>query len=156
VGRRGNVQYQNPWAAKTTRRGDPVAAEFGPLHAGGNSPGGPIAWRPLPTAGPEPLQKGVYGDSLLNEFPAKYDQPQLHQGVEGLTSNWWTPTVSPLYTFQQTQRPANVAGGQRFAGKPGGPLGPISSRALAARVAAAQVRQSGLQATDWAQSMTGG
>jgi hypothetical protein len=115
-----------------------------------------VAWKPFPTLGPAPLQIGVYGDSLLNTFPAYYNQPQLHQGVEGLQSDWYTPTVSTLPTFMQTQRPNNVQGGQRWAGKPGGPLGPLSSRKLSARVAAAQVRQSGLSATEWAQGLTGG
>jgi hypothetical protein len=144
-GKTGAVEYQNPWAVQTTAQGDPVAAQYGEDR-----------WRPLPTLGPEPLQIGVFGATLLTQFPSYYDQPQLHQGVEGLSSDWFTPSVSSTLTFQQTQRPTNIAGGQRFAGKPGAPIGPLSARALAARVSAAQVRQSGLAATQWAQGLTGG
>lgn len=133
----------------TTRRGDsdPVAAVLGP-----------VAWKPLPTLGPAPLQIGVYGEPLLNQFPAYYNQPQLHQGVEGLSSCWDTPSAGAqgLTNFQHTQSPSNVNGGQRYGGKPGGPTGPLSARKMAARVAAAQVRQSGLAATQWAQGLTGG
>lgn len=144
--KRGQVEYQNPWAARTTRRGDPVAAEYGPISG----------WKPFPTLGPPPLQIGVWGDAYLNQFPAYYNQPQLHCGVEFRRTNWDTPTVSSTPTFEQTQRPTNIAGGQRYGGNAGGPLGPISSRRLAARVAAAQVRQSGLSATQWAQGLSGG
>lgn len=146
MGRRGSVEYQNPWAINATPRTNVAPpAEYGVDQ-----------WRPLPTQGPAPLQIGVYGAVRISQFPGYYNQPQLHQGVEGERSCWYTPTVSTLPTFEQTQRPTNIPGGQRYGANPGAPLGPLSSRKLAARVAAAQVRQSGLQATQWAQGLTGG
>jgi hypothetical protein len=146
-GKRGNVNYSNPWAT-TSSPGDAVAIEYGR-----------DAWRPMPTPS-QPQQIGVFGAVLLNQFPAYYNQPQLLQGVEGFDSSWYTPNVNGAAglssNFQHTQSPSNISGAQRNAGKPGGPLGPLSSRRLSARVAAAQVRQSGLQATEWAQGLTGG
>lgn len=147
MGRRGSVAYENPWAVQTARKGnpDPVAAVLGP-----------VSWKPLPTLGFAPLQIGVYGEPLLSQFPALYNQPQLHQGVEGLQSAWYTPSQSPNPTFQQTQRPTNIAGGQRYGQNAGGPLGPLSAKKLAQRVASAQVRQSGLTAQQWATGLSGG
>jgi hypothetical protein len=116
---------------------------------------GPTGWLPMPTQGPAPLQIGVYGDRLFNQFPARIDGVQLFQGVEGLNSTWQTPSTSARPNFQQTTYPENVPGGQRFGQTYTGGLGPISSRQMQARVVAAQVRQSGLQAMQWAQSLNG-
>lgn len=116
---------------------------------------GTAGWRGLPTAGPAPLQIGVFDGNLLNQFPARWDGAQLHQGVEGLSSHWYTPTQSVVPTFQQTQQPTNVAGGQRWGQTYTGPIGPISAQAMRARVATAQVRQSGLAAMQFAQNLRG-
>lgn len=117
---------------------------------------GDVSWRPLPTLGPAPLQIGVYGQQLLNQFPARYEGLQLDCGVNGLRSGYFTPTVSVVPTFQQTAHPVNVPGGQRAGQTHTGPLGPLSARKLQQAVVAAQVRQSGLQAMQWAQGLQGG
>lgn len=116
---------------------------------------GPTGWLPMPTMGPAPLQIGVYGDRLFSQFPANLPGPQLFQGVEGLNSSWQTPGTSSLPNFQQTTYPENVPGGQRWGQSYTGGLGPISAKAMQARVVAAQVRQSGLSAMQWAQSLNG-
>ena len=125
---------------------DPVAAEYGPV----------AGWRPLPSGAAPWSQIGVYGDSLLNQFPAYYNQPQLHSGTEWLQSGWYTPSESVLPNFMQTQQPANVAGGQRVGAVPGAPVGPISSRAYASRVLQAQIKQSGASALSWAANLSEG
>jgi hypothetical protein len=124
---------------------DPVAAEFGPVH-----------WRPLPSGAAPWGQIGVWGDSLLNQFPAYYNQPQLLQGVQDLQSGWYTPTVSTLPTFDQTQRPTNVAGGQRYGANPGAPVGPLTAKGWRKRVTQASVAQSGASALSWAANLTEG
>lgn len=128
--------------------------------AAGDEPTGPVwgnneGWKPLPTMGPAPLQIGVFAGQLLNQYPAYYTQPQLHQGVEGLRSNWFVPTRGVVPDFMATAYPQNVPGGQRMGSTYTGPLGPISSRRMQSRVVAAQVRQSGLQAMQWAQGLSG-
>jgi hypothetical protein len=125
---------------------DPTAAEYGPVHG----------WRPF-GGGQHPSQQiGVYGDAYLNQFPAYYNQPQLHQGVEFLSSAWYTPTVSTLPTFDQTQQPTNIAGGQRFGAPAGAPLGPLTAKGWRSRVTQAQVAQSGASALSWAANLTEG
>lgn len=125
---------------------DPVAAEFGPIYG----------WRPFGHGQHASDQIGAWGDSLLNQFPAYYNQPQLHQGVEYRSTRWYTPTVSVLPTFDQTQRPTNVAGGQRFGAPAGAPVGPLTSKGWRSRVTQAQIAQSGASALSWAANLTEG
>jgi hypothetical protein len=127
---------------------DPVAAEYAPV------PG----YRPLPGVAAPWQQKGLYGDQYLSQFPAYYNQPQLHSGTDWLAPGmyFYTPTVSVLPTFEQSQRPANIAGAQRFASGLQSPLGPLSARALFARVTQAQVSQSGASALSWASQLSSG
>lgn len=126
------------------RGGDPVPAEYGVDR-----------WRPYPTAAGDWNQIGV-GAPWLSQFPARWDQPQLHQGVEGLRSGYLTPSRSVVPTFQQTQQGANRPGPQRAGQTYTGPVGPISANQLMSRVTAAQVRQSGLQALSWASQLSEG
>src|ERR1700722_2109249 len=68
---------------------DPVAAEYGTV----------TGWRPLGHGQAVWEQIGVYGDAYLNQFPAYYNQPQLHSAVEWLWDAWYTPSVSVVPTF---------------------------------------------------------
>lgn len=107
---------------------------------------------------PHPSQQiGRFDGQMLNQYPANIPGVQLHQGVEGLDSRWYVPTVSyqpngALVT--STTRPTNITGGNRYGAMFSGPSGPISARANAARVSAAAVRQSGLAASQWAQGLS--
>ena len=130
---------------RSKKGSDPVAAEYGPA-----------AWRPLPSGAAPWSQIGVYGDSLLNQFPGYYNEPQLHSAVEWLQSGWYTPSESVLPNFMQTQQPTNVAGGQRTGATPGAPVGPITARGWAQRVMQSQVQQSGASALSWAANLSEG
>lgn len=116
--------------------------------------GGTAGWRPLSWGQAPWEQIGAYDGSPLNQYPAHYDQPQLRQGVEGLRSNWQVPTVLPVLSWQQTQNVANVPGAQRYGAPAGAPVGPLSAKAMRARVASAQVRQSGMASMSWAQGLS--
>lgn len=113
------------------------------------------AWRSFPAVA-SPWQQVGQGAWWLNQLPAYYNQPQLHSGVEWQQSDWYTPTRSVLPTFQQTQRPTNIAGGQRTGLSFSGLLGPLSARRMNARVTQSQVAQSGAGALSWAEQLTGG
>lgn len=126
------------------RGGDPVAAEYGP------TPG----WRPLPNTLAPWQQIGVYGNAIQSNFPSNYVQPQLLQGVEGLRSAYYTPTKSGQVNFLLNQQQAYLPGYQRYGSQYSGPLGPISSKQLQQNVVTAQIRQSGLQALQWAQGLS--
>lgn len=119
---------------------------------------GTAGWAPMPGAQHPSQQIGVYAGSLLNQYPAYIPGVQLHQGVESLMPRWYTPTAFALppgsTNLQTTQRPNNVMGGQRYGSQFSGPIGPISARKNQANVVAAQVRQSGMQALQWAQGLT--
>jgi hypothetical protein len=127
---------------------DPVAAEYAPVPGYRSFDGTPAPWQ----------QIGRYGDQYLSQFPAYYNQPQLHSGSEWLAPGmyYFTPTVSVIPTFEQTQRPVNMPGGQRVGSGYSGPIGPLSVRGLLARVTQAQVKQSGAGALSWASQLSGG
>jgi hypothetical protein len=99
---------------------------------------------------------GGYGRRVnipLSQFPARWEGVQLHNGVDGLRSAWfWPVAVLPQNTLpviRNTQRPVNVPGAQRFGSVYGGALGIIGTARMREAVTEAQIRQSGLQATDW-------
>lgn len=129
---------------RTKKGSDPVASEYGIDR-----------WQSFPAV-PAPWQQIGKGAPWLSQFPAYYNQPQLHSGVEWERSAWYTPTRSVLPTFEQTQRPTNIAGGQRTGLSFSGLLGPLSARRMAARVKQSQVAQSGAGALSWASQLTGG
>lgn len=95
------------------------------------------------------------GTVLLSQFPAMVVGVQRHQGREFGNSGWYYPALTslPNGSVTQTTKPNNVTGGQRYGSIFSGPLGPLSSKKLAANVNAAQVRQSGLAAMEWAQGL---
>jgi hypothetical protein len=146
VGRRGSVEYQNPWAAQTTRRHDADVAAAAM---------GPVTWRGLTWPPSQPQQIGLWGEAILSQVEGYYNQPQLHSAVEFLQKGWYVPTVSAVPTFDQTQQPHPI-GGQRWGSVYSGPIGPLNVKAMQARVAAAQVRQSGLMAQTWAMGLGSG
>lgn len=122
--------------------------------------GGPEAtwgldtWQSFPDVA-SPWQQHGKGAYWQNQFPAYYNQPQLHSAVEWLRPGWYTPTVSAVPTFDQTVYPT-PQGAQRFGQPAGQPVGPISAKQSALRVAQQQLAQSGAQAFSWAQNLTGG
>src|ERR1035437_3156786 len=105
---------------------DPVAAEYAPVPGYRSFDGTPAPWQ----------QIGRYGDQYLSQFPAYYNQPQLHSGSEWLAPGmyYFTPTVSVIPTFEQTQRPVNMPGGPRVGSGYSGPIRPPSGRGLLAPV----------------------
>lgn len=114
------------------------------------------SWRPL-SFGQAPWEQiGVYGDRILTQYPAYYNEPQLKNGVSGLSSALYTPTISAVPTFQQTQGPVNLPGAGKLGQTFTGPMGPLGVSAMKARVTQAQVRQGGSAALSWARSLTGG
>lgn len=137
-----------PWGILSGRKakpvGDPVPEEYGV-----------DTWRGWPYGTAPQEQIGIYGAQLLSQYPAYYNQPQLHSGPEWLSSHWFTPTAGTLPYWTQTTRPQNVPGGQRWGAPYSGPVGPISAQANQSRVAQAQLAQSGARALGWAQSLIG-
>lgn len=115
---------------------------------------GPTGWRGLdvPSA---PQQNGVYGDAILNAYPAMWSAPLLLSGREGNYPGWQVLSSSSLPYWQQTVTPENVPGVQRYAGKPGQALGPLGARGLKEQVLRAQIQQSGMAAMSWAQQLKG-
>lgn len=122
---------------------DPAQAEWAP-----------DVWLPFPNV-PSPWAQVGKGAVWLSQFPAYYNQPQLHSGREWGSSRYYTPARSVLPDFQMTQRPTNIAGGQRTGQSYTGPVGPLSARKLFARVTQSQVAQSGTSALSWASQLTG-
>lgn len=117
---------------------------------------GTAGWLPGYGA-PHPSQQiGRFAGTMLNQFPAAPRGVQLHSGREWGNSNWYYPSVAPLPngSVQQTQRPTNLPGGQREGSRYTGAVGPISVKLYRAAVAAAQVRQTGLSASPWADGLT--
>lgn len=100
-------------------------------------------------------QIGMFDGTLLNQYPVNLPGVQLLSGREGNNPRWYYPTLAPtpLGNNQQTTQGTAFAGAQRFGSMFGGPIGPITARLFAARVSAAQVRQSGLQAMTWARGL---
>lgn len=134
------------------KRGQEVAPQIGP-----EADWGADRWASFPDVY-APWQQVGHGAYWLNQFPAYYNQPQLHSGTEWLAPGmyWFTPTRSTLPYWEQTQRPANIAGGQRTGQSVTGLFGPLKQRAAKTRVTQAQVAQSGAGALSWAQQLTGG
>jgi hypothetical protein len=96
----------------------------------------------------------------LSQVPARWEDVQLHNGVDGLKSAWyfppspgeWAPAVQ-VPAIQQTQRPVNVPGAQRFGQKYGGQLGLVANQQMRLAVLRAQIRQSGTGATQLGQTL---
>lgn len=146
-GRRANQAQGRPMVINSTV--PPVVPPMGP---GGYTAG----WAAIPATLAPWQQIGAYAGSMLNQFPANLPGPQLHSGREWGSTDWYTPTTSyvPNGSVQLTQTPGQYAGAQRAGSIYGGPIGPLTANKYAAAVTAAQVRQSGLQAMNWALSLS--
>ncbi len=128
-----------------------------PTHRGGPMPGVVTGWRANGDGQHATQQIGAFAGQLLNQYPANIPGMQLDNGRQGagVGAHWYYPalTAIPNGSVQQTQRPNNIVGGQRWGSMYSGPISPISAKQNAAAVTAAQVRQSGLQAMAWARGL---
>lgn len=115
-------------------------------------------WRAFGAGQHQSDQIGAFAGSMLNQTPANIPGVQLHQGVEGLNPKWYYPAVSalPYGSQMQTQQLAAVLSASRYGQTYTGPIGPLSARANAQRVADQQVRQTGVQALAWVRSLGNG
>lgn len=113
-------------------------------------------WRGMPGTQNPSQQIGVYDGQMLTQYPANLPGPQLLNGRVGNNPGWNFPLLAPapLGNNQLTTQGTADPGSQRYGSMYGGPIGPISARKYAARVTAAQVRQSGLQAMQWARGLS--
>lgn len=148
--RPGNAAVAYP-AHMTAGAGPVVAGSAGHVN-------GTAGWRPMPGSQNPSQQIGAFDGSLLNQYPAYIPGVQLHSGREWGNPNWYTPTALALppgsTNLQTTTSPNNIMGGQRYGSQFSGPIGPLSARKNQANVVAAQVRQSGLSALQWAQGLS--
>lgn len=150
-GRPGNTAVAMPSIA-------PAAEVVLPANYGGIQ--GTAGWKAVPgSASYSPVEQiGAYNGSLLNQYPAYIAGVQLHSGREWGNPHWYTPTAYALgpneTNLQTTTRPANIAGAQRYGSRFSGPIGPLSVKKNQANLRAAQVRQSGLSLTEWAQGLS--
>lgn len=96
---------------------------------------GPVGWAAIDVAPPW-AQIGRYAQPIPTQYPVNIPGVQLRQGVEDLDPRWSQPSRSATPTWQQTQKPANIAGAQRwgksFSGQEGGILGAAQANALLA------------------------
>lgn len=116
---------------------------------------GTAGWAPFPGYVDPTRQTGAYSGRLLNQFPANIPGVQLHSGREWGSSNWFYPAVAPVPngSIQQTQQPVNLPSAQRYGSLFQGPIGPLDAQKNAALVVAAQIRQSGQSALQWAAAL---
>lgn len=129
---------------------------------------GVVHTAPLPT-GPDGFTRGYRGLGVLSPddqiggwsggpltMVAGYtDEVQKRQGVESVDTGWYLPAALTSSTgYAITMHTGNAAGVQRIIGGSNGQIGPITARQMRAQVTAAQIRQSGLAAVQWAQSLS--
>lgn len=109
-------------------------------------------WRGIGYGAAPSEQVGAYDGTVLNALPAIVPGVQLHQGVEGMNSGWYYPTVSaiPGGSPQEYRPTPGAAGGQRYGSRYSGPIGPLSVRRMRQRVAQASIEQTALMAEPWA------
>lgn len=116
---------------------------------------GRTGWRSFDPQATPNVQIGAYGDRWLNAYPGMSPEIQRESLRGGLNQNLLVASTSDLPIWQQSQYPANAAQTQRHGSSITGTLGPISALSLQDRVAQGQVRQSGIQAVNWAQALAG-
>lgn len=127
--------------------------------AGATAPAGQVqGWAGLGVQLP-PSYAGAYSGTPVSMRGGMEAGLQRQGGTEGLCAAWTVPaTTMPQTTlgnsWAATQRASNHPGAQRVGGAPSGGLGPSNVRAMRGAVTAAQIRQSGLAAVQWAQSLT--
>jgi len=136
---------------------EPVAVTVAPTRTVGGVPG-PIGyaagWRGLPYQSPS-QQIGAFAGTQLTQRAGNVLEVQRRQGVENTSAAWMVPAGRDAFvSWLATQQRAGYTGPQRSQGGSSGGLGPITAKAMRARVTAAQVRQSGMAAVQWAQSLS--
>src|ERR1700742_2814802 len=154
--RRDTQQLNIPITAMPVYTGDGRSAllTVGPVPVDARSPNllGLAGWAPGPGT-PHPSQQiGLFAGRMLNQYPAIVPGIQRHSVREFGNSRWNVPLAvpSPLGNLSQTMNYANLPGAQRRGSQFSGLLGPINSRQVTASGVAQQIRQSGLQAMNWA------
>lgn len=100
-------------------------------------------------------QIGMFAGGPLTMVAGYVDEVQKRQGVESLSAGWFLPAQLTSSTgYAITMRAGNAAEVQRIVGGNNGGIGPITARQMRAQVTAAQIRQSGLAAIQWAQQLS--
>lgn len=102
---------------------------------------GPVAWRPLPNVAAEWQQKGVWGEQISSQVPARVSGAQRGSVAGTLYPGWQVSAGQLTPNWQRTQVPAHFSGSQRRSGQPSR-QGPAS-----ASVAATAYRVTGAAAT---------
>lgn len=117
---------------------------------------GTAGWAAIPFTLAPWQQIGAYAGGLLNGYPANIPGVQLHSGREWGSSHYYYPQISylPNGSVQETAFPAQRPTAQRYGSTYTGPIGPVSAKQNAAAVTAAQIRQSGMQAYQWAKGLS--
>lgn len=128
----------------------PVLTVPAPGQAGGLVRG----WRGMGVI-PASDQVGAYTGTAVTMRGGNVAEVQRRQGVEGLSASWYVPPqlATPTGALNNMVN-AGLIGNQRLTGGTSGGVGPITARKMRANVTAAQVRQSGLSAVQWAQSLS--
>jgi hypothetical protein len=101
---------------------------------------------------------GAYSGSPVSMRGGFTPGLQRRGGTECMSAGWYTPPTSAGTgqgnSWQGTLRGGASAGAQLVGGSPAGSLGPSNVRAMRQEITAAQIRQSGLAAVQWAQSLS--
>jgi hypothetical protein len=116
---------------------------------------GPTGWAPFAPLATPNVQKGAFGDRLLNQYPAIWPGLQRKNGRQGNNPGWVVLRTYAVNPEQASQFPANASQTQRYGNTYTGGMGPIAAQALAQRVADGQVRQSGVNAVNYAAALAG-
>lgn len=100
-------------------------------------------------------QTGRFHGGQLTQLAGYVDERQKRQGVESVSSSWAVHgQLNPSTGYLLTMRAGNPADVQRIIGGNNGGLGPITANQMRAAVTAAQIRQSGQSAVQWARSLS--
>lgn len=98
---------------------------------------------------------GVFAGGQLTMLGGATIEAQKRQGVESTSTAWYLPSnVTASLGYAMTMRVGNPMEMQKLLDGNNGGLGPISAKQMRANVTAAQIRQSGLAAVQWAQSLS--
>lgn len=117
-----------------------------------------VAWGVVKWGGLQALapwqQVGAWGEARLNADVANWPGLQRWNGVMGLNPGWIAAGSQGIPYWQLTTAVGNYPGAQRNASWSGiGTLGPITSRQATQNVTLAQLRQNGLQNTQFARDL---
>lgn len=138
---------------------DPTVVATSPVGSVGAAAGaGPIGytagWAGLGTLHPSQYA-GRFDGGQLTQLAGYVTEVQRRQGVEGIGTGWAVHgQLNPATGYLLTMRAGNPADVQRIVGGNNGSLGPITANQMRAAVTAAQIRQSGLSAVQWARSLS--